>query len=381
MAEPRIDLLGGDGRRRQGDVHADRAGRAHRVGRVADQERAVPRPVADEQDEGGQREEGREVAEPRREVGEQGVEPSDALGHRGHSLLPPPSPLFLGQDEPHLDLIRVLRQHEERHGAHREIDRPGPVRGGVNDEPDQVEVVVLVLGDEFPQAADGGVSTVGAHGHIGPHLERLAAVAATSDAHHRAPFQDQLRHPGPHPALERGERLRLPRERREKDRLRHPDGVRVFGRDSPEVEAARRLSVDQEPAARQCQVWLVQDIFQEPQHIQQARGARLQHLAAKLAVEVLVTLEDDHLDAALGEQQAEQQAGRAAAHHADVHLHGCHVGSQVDHRARSRLAEGPGDSAWRRREAAAVATGVAVSPRARRAGRTRERCCSRGRAG
>ena len=38
MTEPRVDLLGGDGRRGDGDIDTDGAGRTHRVRRIADQQ-------------------------------------------------------------------------------------------------------------------------------------------------------------------------------------------------------------------------------------------------------------------------------------------------------------------------------------------------------
>ena len=108
------------------------------------------------------------------------------------------------------------------------------------------------------------------------------------------------------------------------------------------VEPARRAPVDEEPARGQGQVRLGEDVFQEPDLVEEARGARLQDLAAELAVECLVPLEHDHLGPALGQEQAEEQSGGATAHHADVGLRGRHVDSHVDHMTRRHLAEESG---------------------------------------
>jgi hypothetical protein len=64
------------------------------------------------------------------------------------------------------------------------------------------------------------------------------------------------------------------------------------------------------------------DVVEQPELVEQLGGARLQHLAAELAVERLVLLEHQHVDATLGEEPAQHQPGRAAADDARVYLHG-----------------------------------------------------------
>ena len=48
---------------------------------------------------------------------------------------------------------------------------------------------------------------------------------------------------------------------------------------------------------------LPQDIFEQPEFVEQMRRAWLQHFAAKLTIKRLVGFEDDDFNAALGEQQ------------------------------------------------------------------------------
>ena len=67
-----------------------------------------------------------------------------------------------------------------------------------------------------------------------------------------------------------------------------------------------------------------QDVLEQAELVQQVRGARLEHLATELAVERLVPFEDKDVGAALGEQQAQHEPGRAAADDAGVHAMGGH---------------------------------------------------------
>src|SRR5262249_57316116 len=94
------------------------------------------------------------------------------------------------------------------------------------------EVVMLVLRSEFAETRDGRIATVRGDHDIRADLERLLAVADTAHADDAAVLFDQLRDLRAHPAAERRKRLRLSEQRREKDRLRHPDGVGVL-RDDP----------------------------------------------------------------------------------------------------------------------------------------------------
>jgi hypothetical protein len=65
-------------------------------------------------------------------------------------------------------------------------------------------------------------------------------------------------------------------------------------------------------------------VFEQSQLVEQLRGAGLQHLATKLALEVLVTFEHQDVDAPLGQEQAEHQPGRPAADDAGMHTEGGH---------------------------------------------------------
>src|SRR6266581_3839397 len=73
-----------------------------------------------------------------------------------------------------LDMARILREHEPLDvAAERYVDRVGPVGRLVDDEPHDVEVVVLVLDGEAAEPADDRLAAVRADDHIRSQLEGL----------------------------------------------------------------------------------------------------------------------------------------------------------------------------------------------------------------
>ena len=147
------------------------------------------------------------------------------------------------------------------------------------------------------------------------------------DTDHAAAFLHERGHLGAHPALEGGKRLRLPQERVEEDGLRHPDGVGILGRDPLEEELADLPAVQPHLARVEQRVGLSQHVLEQPQLVQEVGGAGLQHLAAELAIEVLMALQHQNVGASLGEEEAEHEAGRSAPHDADIHVWRRHVSS------------------------------------------------------
>ena len=146
-------------------------------------------------------------------------------------------------------------------------------------------------------------------------------MALSPDAEDRSVLLDQLVDVRPHPAGEAGERARLLGERLEKDRLRHPDGVRILGGNLPEIQASRHATADAKESIGQFQVRLGEDVLEKPQLIEQPRRARLQDLAAELAIEVRMTLEHDDARAAFREEQSKHETGGSATDDTGVGPH------------------------------------------------------------
>ena len=206
---------------------------------------------------------------------------------------------------PDLDLVRVLRQHAAAApcrprsrsssaspvGARRRTRSRRSRRARTRSTNPPIRRIV-----EWRPSAPTTTSARTSNGSAPCRRPRTPTVAPLSST--------RLRDAGAHPALEPRELAGLPRERLEKDRLRHPDGVGILGRDVAKVEPARRTPVDEEPAGGQVQVRLGEDVLEQPELVEEARRARLQDLAAELAVEGLVPLEHDHLGPALGQEQA-----------------------------------------------------------------------------
>src|SRR5216683_5405295 len=324
MPEARIELLSGHRGGGDGHVDADGASRAHGVGGVADQQQAVAGPLAHQPNDAPQGEERREVVEGRGEVREDRIEAPHALGHRGHPVLAPASPFAGGHDDPGLNVVRVLGQHETADIAQRDVEGAGPAGRLLDREPDDVEVVVLVLRLEPAEPRHRRMAPVSAHDDVGPDFERLLAMTEPAHAHHLAVLFEKLRHLGAHPALERRERLRLAKHRIQKDRLRHPDGVGIPGGDPLEAKLADLFAVEPDLADFEKRVGLGQHVLQKPQLVEQMRGARLQHLPTKLPLEVFVTFQHQDVGAPFGQKQAQHQPARPAAHDARARANARH---------------------------------------------------------
>jgi hypothetical protein len=106
------------------------------------------------------------------------------------------------------------------------------------------------------------------------------------------PGVNEVRHVRAHPALEGGKGLGLPAQRRQKHRLRHPDRLRILGGNQLERELADLLAVQPNFARVEKRMRVGQHVLEQPELIQEPSGARLQHFAAVLAVEIFVSLQD-----------------------------------------------------------------------------------------
>jgi hypothetical protein len=88
----------------------------------------------------------------------------------------------------------------------------------------------------------------------------------------------------------------------QEDGLGHPDGIRIFGHDSVEGKLTGGLAINTDEPFGQDGMGLPQDILEQPQLIEQMRGARLEDFAPKLAMEGLVAFEDNDVHATFGQQ-------------------------------------------------------------------------------
>src|SRR5713101_7248075 len=272
MPETPIELLGGHCGGGDGHVDADGAGRAHGVGGVADQQQAVAGPLAHQPNDALQGEERREVVEGRGEVREDRIEAPHALGHGRHPVLAPASPIAGGHDDPRLNVVRVLGQHETADIAQRDVEGAGPAGRLLDREPADVEVVVLVLRLEPAEPRHRRMAPVSANDDVGPDFERLLAMTEPAPAHHLADL----------------------------------------------------FAVQPDLGDFEKRVGLGQHVLQEAQLVEQVRGARLQHFPTKLTLEVFVTFQHQDVGAPFGQKQAQHQPARPAAHDARARANARH---------------------------------------------------------
>jgi len=66
-------------------------------------------------------------------------------------------------------------------------------------------------------------------------------------------------------------------------------------------------------------VRLIEHVLQQAELIEEQRRARLQHLAAEFALEILAAFQHQHFGTTLREEQAKHQSARPAAD--DTHIH------------------------------------------------------------
>src|SRR5215510_4318215 len=112
MTQVGIDLLGGDRGCRQRYIHTNGSGRAHGVGRVANEHHAVASPVFHQHDLAFKREEGFEVLKTCGKLSEDRVETTHMLSRCCNTSLPPVGPLACREYESRLNMVRILWQHE-----------------------------------------------------------------------------------------------------------------------------------------------------------------------------------------------------------------------------------------------------------------------------
>src|SRR6266511_2356052 len=94
-----------------------------------------------------------------------------------------------------LNVVGILGEHQALDvRPQRKVDRIRPVRRLLDDEPDDVEVVMLVFNLEVAQPAHRRRASVGSD------LKWFRAMADTMYAHDRALFLDEFGSLGPHPA-------------------------------------------------------------------------------------------------------------------------------------------------------------------------------------
>src|SRR6266540_6348694 len=101
-----------------------------------------------------------------------------------------------------LNVVGIFGEHQALDvRPQRKVDRIRPVRRLLDDEPDDVEVVMLVFNLEVAQPAHRRRASVGSYDDVGPDLKWFRAMADTMYAHDRALFLDEFGSLGPHPAL------------------------------------------------------------------------------------------------------------------------------------------------------------------------------------
>src|SRR5262245_27435475 len=235
MPEQRIELLRGHRRRGQCHIDADGTGGAHGVRGVADEHQAITRPIFDQDDFPFEWEERLKVAEIISESRKHWVQATHALGLCGIAGFPQVTPLACREKQASLNVVGVFGEYQAPHlRSQREIHRIRPVWRLLNDKPDDIKVVMLVVNVETTQPPYCRVASVGAHDDIGPDLKRFLAVAGPPYTYDSTLFLDEFSRPGSHPALKAAEGGGFLHQRLQEDGLRDPDGIGILRHDGVE---------------------------------------------------------------------------------------------------------------------------------------------------
>src|SRR5262249_2990294 len=155
--------------------------------------------------------------EPVSKVIEDRIKLPDALLYRFKPFLPPLTPRPRRQSNTRLNVVRVLRKNQSSDFlAQRNVEGAGPARRLLDRKPDQIEIVMRVLGLEASHLCHRRVPAVSAHDDIRANLERFRAVTHPAHPDDETVLLDQLRNFGSHPAFKRRKLLSLAQQRAQK---------------------------------------------------------------------------------------------------------------------------------------------------------------------
>jgi hypothetical protein len=188
------------------------------------------------------------------------------------------------------------------------------IGGGVarQPEPQHVDRRAEVVAGEARAAADRGVAAVGGHHQVGADGEPFGA-ALRLHADDTALLLDHRRRLGAGEQRERGQLPRPLRDEIQEVPLRDQHQEVARSRHVREVGDGDQLAVDLARQLGDLLVRQLQEVFEQPEVIQDRQRRRVDGVAAKVTQEVVVLFEDGRLHAGAREQVAEHEAGRAAA--------------------------------------------------------------------
>jgi hypothetical protein len=179
------------------------------------------------------------------------------------------------------------------------------------------QYVDRLRGGDGPQAGalpDAGEAPVGPDGEQGPHLVP-AVGAAVAHAPHEPVLLDQLAHVGPQHQLEGRGACRLGHEERQEVCLAHDGDEWEARAEAAEFQAGRGLGGDGDRPELPVRHRRQQPVG-DADGVQDLQDGRVHRVAAEVAVEVAVGLEQDDADPLAGQEQGEHRAGGARAHDA-----------------------------------------------------------------
>jgi hypothetical protein len=251
------------------------------------------------------------------------VDPVRKCGHQLRNFRPqcrkPSAPGLLDRAlEDHDATLPIIAMIHQDDGTPRFDASRGPVRiiGFLRQpEPQRVHRRVELLDREPGARANGRMATVASHGEIGPHLDHaVRRIGAHADDPARP--VDELSRLGLHPQMKRRIIPTLFGEKIQEVPLRHQCEEFGPGRQIAKVRegifpTAETLGDDRLLLVRQVQ-----------EHIQQAElehhlhGGGMNGVAAKIAQEIAMLLEDDNVDAGAREQETEHEPARPASNDA-----------------------------------------------------------------
>ena len=147
-----------------------------------------------------------------------------------------------------------------------------------------------------------------------------SVACLVAEAAHDAVLHDQFPHLGIHEQPKAGTTPRLTGEEVEEVPLGHERQIGVTRRQMAEVGQGQDALGGLYAQHRHLRVWPAQQLISQAEFRHDLQRRRVQRVASKVAQEVVVFLQDEHVEAMSGQQEPEHEAGRPAAGDAAMYL-------------------------------------------------------------
>lgn len=327
LAQRAHEVAGGSHRVLHREVDADAEDRRHGMGGVADAQQSRPVPAAQPVQPYVEQLDLVPRGDGVRPVGQ----PGDGLRELGHEAVHALGAAFgigpLGDEPRDLPVVAAVDERAEEPLAQASHEAAGVVLVARQPEPPGVHRAREALQAELGQDPGEGSAAVTGHGQRGPELAGGAVRGAVPHARDPAPLHQEGRRLGVHAQPEGRLLAGLVGEQVEQVPLRNHRDVVVLAVQRPDVPDRDEGPVRPDGQLHRGHPPLREsgEPFGEADVVQQRQGGRVHGVAAEVAQEVAVFLQDGHLHPGPGQQQGQHHPGGPASHHtAGRMFHGNH---------------------------------------------------------